>query len=175
MRNILLLIVLVGLSTGCSKNRKTDREEIKNFFANISDAGFPKDKRFVLIDTFNDKEWRNDFKQWASLDTILSGKEIDFLVEKVRTAPPVIWKSGDFKNAKIVGKNYLDTVTRTEPFILRPNVYSFSRPYFTRDKKYCIMYFDVYCAVLCAEESINVYKSQNGKWILIRRYVTSVS
>lgn len=170
-----LLIALVGLLVACSKTETTETEEIKQFFANISDRGFPKDKPFVLIDKFDAKEWKNDFKQWASIDSVLSGKQIDFLVQKVESSPPVVWKSEDFRNAKVVARNYLDTITRTEPFILRPSLYSFSRPYFTRDKEYCIMYFDVYCGLLCAEESINVYKNENGKWILIRRYVTSVS
>jgi hypothetical protein len=85
------------------------------------------------------------------------------------------WTNEIFDSAKIISRNYLDSVARPNPFMKTPTHYSFSLPYFSKDKNSFIIYYNYYCGNLCAEYSLRLYKKINEKWTFATSFFRMVS
>lgn len=141
-----------------------DLAEVKSFFAQVDDSSLTK-RSFLLVDTVQ-KEWNDLFVRNASYQKALSDKDIQFIAEQVDNTPAAVWTNVVFDSARIVSEADIKRFQKNTGST--PVHYKFSLPYFSKDKKYCILYYDYYCGDLCAEQSLRLYKKENGKWIVIK-------
>lgn len=153
------------------KTYQPDTNQIKSFFSQIDDSVLTKGS-FLLVDTVQLK-WKNLFVQTTSYQKALSSSDIDFIANQIEQTPATIWTNSMFDSARIVSNSYITSFNKRTAWI--PIHYKFSFPYFTKDKKHCILYYDKYCGSLCAEQSLRLYKYENGKWTLIKVLFSFVS
>lgn len=158
----------------CSHVEKTyqpDISELKSFFAQLDDSSLTK-REFLLVDTVQVK-WKDLFISTASHQKALPKQDIDFIAEQFDNTQTSVWTNTVFDSARLVSNTYIQNFYQKTDFV--PVHYRFSYPYFSKDKKYCVLYYDYYCGNLCAEESIRLYKNDNGKWTLVKTLFSIVS
>ena len=117
--------------------------------------------------------WKDLFISSATNDKTLSEKEINHIAEQLGNSKLPVWTNIYFDSARIVSQQYVNNFRKNTGST--PVHYKFSIPYFTKDKNYCVIYYESYCGTLCAEQSLRLYKNENGKWIAIKSLFSIVS
>jgi hypothetical protein len=145
--------------------------EIKSFFAKVDDSILTK-RSFLLVDTVKAK-WKDLFVSTASYQKALPDDDIDFISKQLDQTTPAVWTNSMFDSARIVSSSYIAAFQKRTG--LTPVHYTFSFPYFSKDKKYCVLYYDNYCGNLCAEQSLRLYKYENGRWTVVKTLFSIVS
>lgn len=140
-----------------------NKTELRQIFKVLSEEDLTKTKYFIIdsIEQFDTKA----IKQ--------SG--IKYFIAEPDDLKKGIWTNEIFDSAKIVPLNYLDSISKKDSFDRMPAHYSFSLPYFSKDKSSFIIYYNSYCGNLCAEYSLRLYNKINGKWKFIKTYFRVVS
>jgi hypothetical protein len=163
--------MLAGIVYSCSKPIDIDKKEAKDFFFQ-----FPELNRNIkpyLIDSvvFNKKH----YLEIISEEHLIAKGDIDYIKGQLVSDNYKIWEDSLFKDIKIVSKHYIDSVGKTNPLTKTPSYIEFSKPYFSKDKQYCFIYYNYYCGNLCAETTFKLYKKINSKWVCIKTYFELVS
>lgn len=170
-----LLFILVSISLlACSHDDKTsipNLAETKSFFEQVDDSILTKGS-FLLVNTVQ-REWKDLFVRTASYQKALSDEDIQFISKQFDNTSIRNWTNDVFDSARIVSQDYIRNFQKNTGST--PVHYKFSLPYFSKDKKYCILYYDHYCGNLCAEQSLRLYKQENGKWTVIKTLFSVVS
>src|SRR5690606_25826591 len=86
-----------------------------------------------------------------------------------------IWTDNIYDSLVIISKKKLHSKFKDDQFVMTPANYSFSLPYFSKDKLTFIIYYNHYCGNSCAEYSLRLYRKINGKWTFIKTYFSMVS
>lgn len=157
--------------THSGKAYRPDIIEIKSFFAQVDDSILTKGS-FLLVDTIQAK-WKDLFVTTASDLKALPDEDIHFIAEQFEQTPAAVWTNLIFDSARIVSNAYINAFRKRTG--LTPVYYRFSYPYFSKDKRHCILYYDNYCGSLCAEQSLRLYKYENGRWIIVKTLFSIVS
>ena len=150
--------------TNSDKTYQPNMADSKSFFAQMDDSILTRSS-FLLIDTVQ-KEWKDLFVRTASYQKVLSDEDIQFIAEQFDNTPLNVWTNAVFDSARIVNEAYIETFRKNTGW--PPVHYKSSLPYFSKDKKYCVLYYDHYCGILCAEQSLRLYKQEKGRWIIIK-------
>jgi hypothetical protein len=170
----LFLIFLISHLVACQQPYNPDTKDVKDFFANLADKNFTTSD-FILVDAILTTSSAKVFERAAERDTLLAKDDIAFIVHQMSNAPSGKWTKATFERAKIVPQAYLDTITPPGNTMRWPEHYKFSRPYFSKDKTYCVLEYYNYCGNLCQENAYQLYRLSNGKWYLVKAYARTVS
>jgi hypothetical protein len=168
-----LAACFIILSISCAHPYQPDVKEMKDLFSQLEDSVLTR-KHFLLIDS-TITGWGEMFKSPAKNDRILNADDIDCIVAEMHNDKQNVWTNKVFDSARIVTQKQIDSIASPDPFMKTPTHYSFSLPYFNRQKNYCILLYSYYCGNLCAEESIRLYKKVKNKWIFVKSYFSVVS
>jgi hypothetical protein len=173
MTRLLFVFAFIFL-LACTQDDKTsipNLAETKSFFEQVDDSILTK-RSFLLVNTVK-KEWKDLFVRAASYQKALSDEDIKFISEQFDNTSLKTWTNAVFDSARIVSEDYILNFQKNAGST--PVHYKFSLPYFSKDKKYCILYYDHYCGNLCAEQSLRLYKHENGRWIVVKTLFSVVS
>jgi hypothetical protein len=163
MYELLLFTSLALLQLSCNQHVSTGQFELRQVFNDISAADFIK-ARYYLIDSIENF----NTKSIAQSDTI-------YTIASYGNANNGIWTNELFNSLQIISRDGLHSISKADPLTMTPIHYSFSLPYFSKDKRSFIIYYNYYCGNLCAEYSLRLYKIINGKWTFIKSYFRVVS
>jgi hypothetical protein len=163
MNKLILLSFLTFLLFSCKQSISVDKSELKKIFTELIIADSVKTKYF-LIDSIQNFEKKS-----------IAQSNTTYLIASYSLANNGIWTNEIFDSAKIITNTQLQSISNSNPFTMTPVHYSFSLPYFSKDKKSFIIYYNYYCGNLCAEYSLRLYKYINGKWVFIKSYFKIVS
>jgi hypothetical protein len=163
MVKLITLTFIVLFLFSCKQNISASSAEIKSIFQElmIADSSL---KSYLLIDSIEGFE-RKSIIQSDTAYTIATCDVVKY----------GIWTNDIFDSAKIISRNYIDSIAKPNPFMKTPAHYSFSLPYFSKDKTSFIIYYNYYCGSLCAEYSLRLYKKIKGRWTFIKTYFSIVS
>jgi hypothetical protein len=173
MIRLLFVFVFIFLlaCTHTDKTYQPNIAETKSFFAQVDDSILTK-RSFLLVDIVR-KEWKDLFVRTASYQKVLRNEDIQFIAEQFDNTSLNVWTNVFFDSARIVSEAYIHNFQKN--IGSTPVHYKFSMLYFSKDKKYCILYYDHYCGNLCAEQSLILYKQENGRWVIIKTLFSVVS
>jgi hypothetical protein len=147
----------------CNQQVQVDTSELKNIYSDILEPDSLKG-RYYLIDSIESF----DKKLIVQSDTTYSIAYCD----EIKSG---IWTNNLFDSLITISANKLHSISKSDSFKIIPIHYSFSLPYFSKDKNSFIVYYNYYCGSLCAEYSLRLYKKINGKWTFIKSYFSMVS
>lgn len=159
----LSLMLLWSMISACGQSPKIDKSELREIFFDILSVDSLSGK-YYLIDSIEKIE-----------TTKIEISGTTYLVADCEIAKNGIWTESIYDSLAIISKNRLDSLTKGNKFEMTPANYSFSLPYFSKDKQSFIIYYNRYCGILCAEYSLRVYKKINGKWIFIKSVFSIIS
>ena len=164
MDKLLLLTLFAGvIFTSCHQYVHVDNLEIKKVYSDILEAD-SLNGRFYLIDSIENF----DKKSIEQSDTTY------FIAYNDETKNG-IWTNSLFDSLTTISAAKLLSISKSDSFKITPIHYSFSLPYFSKNKESFIIYYNYYCGNLCAEYSLRLYKKINGKWTFIKTYFSIVS
>jgi hypothetical protein len=161
MRLIIISILLCTISTNCTRVVKTTIPEIRIIFQSLEDTDITKTE-YCIIDSFT------HFNEKAITD-----KGITYLITEFEGTKAGKWDKEIFPTAIIISKSRLNSLAHS--FEHTPIYYSFSLPYFTKDKTSFLIYYKYYCGDLCAESSLKLFQKEKGKWVFIKNIFSVVS
>jgi hypothetical protein len=111
----------------------------------------------------------HSFKQENSDSVVLSSKEVNYALWKIKGSQYFSWPTDFFPNAEIYHNNVFTSLsydTSNQPRTKK--VYCFlSLPVFLKNGKFCLLFQLYYCGSDCGNEDITLYKNEKGYW---RRY-----
>lgn len=163
MTKFILLVLLCFCALAFNQNKKVDKIELNQIYRDIISADSVEQSYFI-VDSIN---------HFENKSIVQSG--VKYFIEGSELVKNGIWNDGIFDGGNIISHKYLDSIAVTNPRMEIPAHYSFSLPYFSKDKKSFIIYYDYYCGSLCAEYSLRLYKKRNGKWTYIKSFFRIVS
>ena len=158
-----LLAVFLFLILSCRQTFQTDQVELKQIYHDILSAD-SLNGRHYLIDSIENFETKT-IKQSGTT----------YFIADCNSTKSGIWTDNIHDSLLIISKKGLHSKVKGDQFVMTPANYSFSLPYFSKDKKTFLIYYDHYCGNLCAEYSLRLYKKINGKWTFIKTYFSIVS
>jgi hypothetical protein len=157
----------------------TDPTDIKEFFSQLDQlkkkeqAGFHISGRPLLIDSIEiDKK---SFWETVKNEPLLTKTDIEYIRGQLAADTPGTWRENLLDSIKVVPKSFVDKLTESDSINFTPPYIRLSKPYFSKDKQYCILFYSYYCGNLCAETTLKLYKKINGKWTIVRNYYQIVS
>ena len=167
-------MVQVFLLFSCRTSTIHPAGEVKDFFAQLDDSSLVKD-HFMLVDSVQYDSWKQIFTTYALQDSSLARPDIDFMAAQMEVADQEVWTPDTFDSASIISKHYVDSLSKFCAAGHRPHYYIFSKPYFSRDKNYCVLFYNYYVGRNCAETSLRLYRKDRGKWLYVKSYFSIVS
>jgi len=167
------ILILISFPS-CRQKVHEDATQIKSFFFQLDDSILAK-KQFLLIDSIDNGNWWKDIFKRKIFDHELSIKDWYFIYGQMKDAKESVWTNKYFDSAKIVSVKYISGLAKPNALDDVPTNYSFSKPFFSKDGKYCVLFYDKYCGFLCAKTSLRLYKKDNGKWLFIKSFYTIMS
>ena len=163
MIKLLALTFFILSLTSCGQHIQIDNPELKQIYIDILKADSLKGRYFLIdsIERFENKSIVQSVTTYVIVfpDDLKSG----------------VWTANLFDSLIIISRGKLDTISKADPFTMTPTHYSLSLPYFSKDKKAFLIYYNHFCGNLCAEYSLRLYKKINGKWTFIKSYFSLVS
>lgn len=168
----LLLILFAGLIFSCTKPIDFDKTAAREFFTQLERLHHWNKTVFLIDGVCYDKK---RFQKIISNESLLSNEDVSYINQQLLSSSYKVWGKDIFDTFEIVNKRYIDSVGKPDPFTQTPSYLRFSKPYFTRDGKYCFIYYSFYCGNLCAESSFQLFTKTNGKWTFVESYFTIVS
>jgi hypothetical protein len=163
MLKFLSLTFSVLLLSSCSQHIQVDNLELKQIYSDIINAD-SLTRTFYLIDSIESF----DKKTITQSDTT-------YLIADCDEIKHGIWTDKIIDSIEIISTDKLRSISKREQFTRTPSHYSFSLPYFSKDKQTFLIYYNHYCGNLCAEYSLRLYKKINGSWTFIKSYFSMVS
>jgi len=160
----LVSLIFIGLSlSSCKHHILVDKTELKEIFTLLT-ISENTPHQYYLIDSIQYFERKS-----------ITESDTTYFKSNCNVVNAGVWTNEIFDSAKIISRNYLDSISRPDPLMRTPTHYIFSLPYFSKDKTSFIVYYNYYCGNLCAEYSLRLYKKINGKWTFIKTYFKMVS
>jgi hypothetical protein len=163
MFKYLSLIFFLVVIFSCRQSTQVDKSELKQVYHDILSADSLTGK-YYLIDSITNYETK-----------IINQSDTTYYIADCDITKNGIWTDNIYDSLVIISKDRLHSKTKGDEFAMTPTNYSFSLPYFSKDKQSFIIYYNHYCGNLCAEYSTRLYKKINGKWTFIKSYFSMVS
>jgi hypothetical protein len=159
----LLLTVFLFVIFSCRQTIQTDQLELKQIYYDILSADSLRGKYYLIdsIENFGTKT--------------IKQSDTTYLIAECNSTKSGIWTDNINDSLVIISKEKLHSKAKGDQFAMTPANYSFSLPYFSKDKQTFIIYYNHYCGNLCAEYSLRLYKKINGKWTFVKTYFSMVS
>ena len=145
----------------CEQSSQVDKSELKQINFDILSADSLTGK-YYLIDSIRNFETK-----------IINQSDTTYYAADCGITKNGIWTDNLYDSLVIISQDKLQS--KGDKFEMRPLNYSFSLPYFSKDKQSFIIYYNHYCGNLCAEYSLRLYKKINGKWTFVKSYFSMVS
>ena len=157
-----LLLLLLPFSA-CEQTVPVKINELQQVFKALDDGEPLKTKAYIVdsIENFSIKH--------------ISEKKVVYRIAELKDLNNGLWSNIVFNNAKIVPKRFIDSLSNIDQYNRMPSHYSFSLPYFNKDKTAFIIYYNYYCGNLCAEYSLRLYRKIKGRWKFIKTFFAIVS
>lgn len=163
MTKLFLLFPVTLLALSCNQSVPISQVELKEIFMDIIKEDSITGTYFI-VDSIEEVE-----------NKLLTEESVSYKISYCDALKNSTWKTEVFDHAKLVSKAYLDTTLNiNSPDLVTPR-YRFTMPYFSEDKQSLLIYYDLYCGSLCAENSLRLYKKINGRWKYIKYYYRTVS
>lgn len=163
MFKYLLLTIFLFPILSCRQTVQTDQIELKQIYQDILSAD-SLGGRFYLIDSIVNFETKN-----------IKQSDTTYFIADCNSTKSGIWTDNIHDSLLIISRKELHSKIKGDQFVMTPANYSFSLPYFSKDKQTFLIYYDHYCGNLCAEYSLRLYRKINGKWTFIKTYFSMVS
>jgi hypothetical protein len=133
----------------------------------------------VFLDQPDTLEVKNCMTRLLSDSNVFSKMEIHFIQQQAKKPLIGKWDStllaGRFATRKMVDsvfkKDGWQSFYKTYGWSLN----SFSAPVFLRNYTLCLFYSGYSCGELCGSGALNLYKKENGKWKVYKRYCSWIS
>ena len=139
------------------------------------------DTNFILVDKPSWLHYLNCINSVLADTAIFTKEELNFIKNKEFVSISK-WTKEMFPNIKIISSDTLATIFASDSdgwnyFYknIGEGFCTFSIPIFLRNNTYCLFYFDEHCGSLCGGGSLDLYKKENGKWVIIKSYCSWVS
>ncbi len=158
-----ICIVISLLFLGCTHPVQINLNEVKQIFKTISEEDLTKTKNYI-IDSFE-----------HSNEKSITEDGVTYYAAEFEDSFKGVWTQDVFANAVIISHGKLDSLSQPDPMYHTPTHYSFSLPYFSKDKKTFLIYYNFYCGNLCAEWSLKMFKKEHGKWKFVKNLMYMVS
>jgi hypothetical protein len=163
MTKFFLLFPVMLLILSCNQPVPISQAELKQIFTDIIKED-SLTKPYYIVDSLERVEEKS-----------LTEEGVTYKTSYCSAIKNNIWNSELFDSAKIVSKAYIDSSFKNKNSDLALPRYRFTMPYLSEDKLSLLIYYDLYCGNLCAENSLRLYKRINGKWKYIKYYYRIVS
>lgn len=169
----LAIILVVFLFMSCRQSARVEdlepirieKSELRNIIKILGEPFFDlSNTEYLLVDSI-----MNFTKKSIEIEGTT------YLICNVDGLQHGVWTKEMFDSASIAPRAFIDSVTRRGLPLKIPNQYSFSLPYFSKDKNSFIIYYYHFCGSLCAEYSERLYKKINGKWTYVTTYAGVIS
>lgn len=147
----------------CRHSIQVDKSELKQIYFDILSADSLTGK-YYLIDSIRNFETK-----------IINQSDTTYYVADCGITKNGIWTDNLYDSLVIISKDKLHSKAKGDKLEMTPANYSFSLPYFSKDKQSFIIYYNHYCGNLCAEYSLRLYKKINGKWTFVKSHFSIVS
>ena len=174
-RFLLLLLFFVS----CTQPIKTNPTDIKEFFSQLTplklnlSPGTHINSRPYVIDSIEID--LSSIIKLVDAEPFFDPKDIAYFKGQLLADKAGVWQQELFDSIKIVSQTELDSIRKFGLHQdMAPSI-RLSKPYFSKDKQYCIQYYNYYCGNLCSETALKLYKRINGKWTFIKNYFQLVS
>lgn len=155
MRKPITILLLTVLLFSCQEHVDVDKPELKEIFKAVINSDTSKSKAFV-VDSIQE------------LETIsLKIDSITYVTASCKMDNRGIWDKDLFENKKMISNRSLQSIIKETPKAKLPVRYSFSLPFFSKDKKAFIIYRNYYCDSLCTVFSLQEFKKINSKWVFV--------
>ena len=109
----------------------------------------------------------HSFKQDNSDSVVLSSKEVNYALRKIKTSQYFSWPTDFFPSAEIIHNHVFNSPSfDTLNYDRTKKGYWFlSLPVFLKKNgKFCLLFQLYYCGSDCGIEDITLYKNENGYW-----------
>lgn len=180
MAKLITTIIVFALVKGLSAQAVAvdssivSKAEIKSFFADVQFI-FKNKSKVVLVNEPLENPPTILVKRIFSKDSFLSNTSVDFPDLRENQSKSFVWEKDLIEDLKLVTEASLDSVFNTSD--LRNNwrtfyktfgigFYQISIPYFSKDKKYCVLSVAYYCGSLCGEGGIKIFIKTKDGWKL---------
>ncbi len=147
----------------CRQSIQVDKVELQQIYYDILSADSLTGK-YYLIDSIRNYETQT-----------IKQSDTTYYIADCGIAKNGIWTDNIYDSLVIISNDRLHSQAKDDQFVMTPANYSFSLPYFSKDKQTFIIYYNHYCGNLCAEYSLRLYKKINGKWTFIKSYFSMIS
>jgi hypothetical protein len=147
----------------CRQFIQVDKSELKQIYHDILSSDSLTGK-YYLIDSIRNYETKT-----------IEQSGTTYYIADCDITNNGIWTDNIYDSLIIISKDRLHLKAKGDKFVMTPANYSFSLPYFSKDKQALIIYYNHFCGNMCAEYSLRLYKKMNGKWTFVKSYFSMVS
>lgn len=174
-----MFFLLLLIFASCTQPIKTNPADIKEFFSQLAPLKFNLSPgshingQPYLIDSIQID--LNAIIKRVEKEPFFNSDDIDYFRGQLLADRAGIWSKELFNSIKIVSQTALDSIRKFGLHQSMAPYIRLSKPYFSKDKNYCIHYYDYHCGSLCGEIALKLYKKINGKWTFIKNYFQIVS
>lgn len=147
----------------CRQSTQVDKSELQQIYYDILSADSLTGK-YYLIDSITNYETKT-----------INQSDTTYYIADCDITKNGIWTDNIYDSLVIISEGRLHSKAKGDQFVMTPANYSFSLPYFSKDKQSFIIYYNHYCGNLCAEYSLRLYKKIKGKWTFVKSYFSMVS
>ena len=160
----IFLQTFLGLTLlSCHQHIQIDNTELKQVYSDILTPDSLTGK-YYLIDSVVNFQTKS-----------ITQSDTTYYIAYCDLAKSGIWTDNLFDSLIITSIDKLHSISNSGTFTMTPAHYSFSLPYFSKDKQTFLVYYNHYCGNQCAEYSLRLYKKINGRWTFIKSYFSMVS
>lgn len=149
--------------SSCYQYIQVDNSDLKKIYSDILKPDSLKGRCYLIdsIESFDKK--------------LIVQSDTTYFIAHCDETKRGIWANSLFGSLITISTDKLHSISKSDSIKIIPIHYSFSLPYFDRDKNSFIVYYNFYCGSLCAESSLRLYKKINGDWTFIKSYFSFVS
>jgi len=167
-----LLVVSLIIFSSCIKPVELDVKETRSLFSQLYIFKQDSWHRNPLV---IDSVYYNDGIILEYCKESPLANDIAYIKQQLVSRSLIKWQHNVFDTLKIVSRKQLDSLSKPDSFTNTPMHVQVSKPYFSRNKKYCLLCYRYYCGNLCAENAVNIYRKVNGKWRFVKSLMRVVS
>ena len=167
MRALILLYLFTFLNCSWSYGQ-VGMNSIKQF---MSDVTLNNKRKTVVQQPYLISTKTIDlFKSISLEDGILSISQIDEIYSDIILSTRFIWSEFLLDSVNFISLQQYDSLTsKNYPFKL----YKYSRPVFTKNKNYCLLFTDWECGPMCGGWYMQLYKKEKEHWAAVKTYLYS--
>ncbi len=167
---VIILISLFILGSCYFSFAQTDTTLVKGFMSSFI-SNFAKNKTLTVVDEpYFSMSIIEEFKKSSRAKTILSEIQINELYNDMLAKKAFIWTTNLITGAKFISSKTYDSLTST---INIKTLSKFSRPSFTKNQIYCLIYYNWKCGPMCGGYALSLYKKENNSWVFNTQFIHS--